>query len=65
MTYGESLFAQRELCELVDGEIIIRKLPKRMAKKDGLKYYNKKLRDYWREQNYKFECGNRKKAVAS
>lgn len=52
MTYGESLFAQRELCELVDGEIIIRKLPKRMDKKEGLKYYNKKLRDYWKERDY-------------
>jgi len=52
VTYGESLFAQRELCELVDGEIIIRKLPKRMGKKEGLKYYNKKLRDYWKERDY-------------
>jgi len=63
VTYGESLFAQRELCELVDGEIIIRKLPKRMTKKEGLKYYNKKLRDYWRERSYGIELTNRKKAA--
>ncbi len=48
MTYGESLYQQRELCQIKDGEIVIKKLPKRMGKKEGLKYYNKKLAQVWK-----------------
>lgn len=59
LTYGEALYAQRELCELKDGEIVIKKLPKRMKKQDGLKYYNKKLWDYW-QKNYKLKERHRK-----
>lgn len=47
MTYGESLFVQRELCQMKDGEIVIKGLPKRMEKTECLSYYNKKLWSYW------------------
>ena len=63
MTYGEALYAQRELCELKDGEIIIKKLPKRMKKQESLVYYNRKLWDYWR-QHYPTSERHRKLAYA-
>lgn len=58
MTYGEVLYQQRELCEMKNGEIVIRKLPERMKRQECIKYYNLKLEKVWqghRKLKYKYQ----------
>lgn len=51
MTYGEACIAEKESLELIKGvwkqTLHIKHKPNPMKRKEAVKYYNKKLFDYW------------------
>ena len=51
MTYGEAHIAEQDSVMMIKGEfkktLHVANIPKRMPRDKAVKYYNKKLFDYW------------------